>query len=92
MHKRLRVVGVTLKGVKLKSVSLAHGRLLIKLAKPARAVTVTVGRKALRESRALRTKAQHSKVKALALTVVTRDAKGKSTTVRVQIRKLGLPS
>lgn len=92
VHKRLRVVGVTLRGVKLKSVSLAHGRLLIKLAKPARAVTVTVGRKALRESRALRTKAQHSKVKALALTAVTRDAKGKSTTVRVQIRKLGLPS
>ena len=40
----------------------------------------------------LRTKAQHSKVKKLALTVVTRDAKGKSTTLHVQITKLGLPS
>ena len=81
VHKRLRVVGVTLKGAKLKSVSLSHGRLLIKLTKPASAVTVMVGRKALRESRPLRTKAQHSKVKSLALTVVTRDAKGKNTTV-----------
>jgi hypothetical protein len=91
-HKHLRVVGVTLKGAKLKSVSLAHGRLLIKLAKPAGAVTVTIGRQALRESRGLRTKAQHSKVKKLALTVVTRDTKGKRTTLRVQITKLGLPS
>jgi hypothetical protein len=91
-HKQLRVVGVTLKGAKLKSVSLAHGRLLIKLAKPAGAVTVTIGRQALRESRGLRTKAQHSKVKKLALTVVTRDTKGKSTTLHVQITKLGLPS
>ena len=40
----------------------------------------------------LRTKAQHSKVKKLALTVVTCDAKGKSTTLHVQITKLGLPS
>jgi hypothetical protein len=92
VHKRLRVVGVTLKGAKLKSVSLTRGSLLIKLAKPASAVTVAVGRKALRESRALRSKAQHSKVKSLALTVVTRDAKGKSTTVHVKITNLGLPS
>jgi hypothetical protein len=92
VHKRLRVVGVTLKGAKLKSVSLSHGRLLIKLTKPASAVTVMVGRKALRESRALRTKAQHSKVKSLALTVVARDAKGKSTTVHLKITNLGLPS
>ena len=42
-HKHLRVVGVTLKGAKLKSVSLVHGRLLIKLAKPTRAATVTIG-------------------------------------------------
>jgi hypothetical protein len=91
VHKQLRVVGVTLKGAKLKSVSLAHGRLLIKLVKPASAVTVTIGRKALRERRGLRTRAQHSKVKKLALTVVTRDTKGKRTTLHVQITKLGLP-
>jgi hypothetical protein len=91
VHKQLRVIGVTLKGAKLKSVSLAHGRLLIKLVKPASAVMVTIGRKALRESRGLRTKAQHSKVKKLAVTVVTRDAKGKRTTLHVQITKLGLP-
>jgi hypothetical protein len=91
VHKHLRVVGVTLKGAKLKSVSLAHGRLLIKLVKPASAVTVTIGRKALRESRGLRNKAQHSKVTKLALTVATRDTKGKRTTLRVQIPKLGLP-
>jgi hypothetical protein len=82
---------VTLRGAKLKSVSLVHGRLLIRLAKPASAVTVTIGRRALRESRGLRTRAQHSKVKKLALTVVTRDAKGKSSTLHVQITKLGLP-
>ncbi len=91
VHKRLRVVGVTLKGAKLKSVSLVDGRLLIKLARPTRAVTVTIGRKAVRESRGLRTKAKHSKVKKLALTVVARDTKGKRTTLHVQITKLGLP-
>jgi hypothetical protein len=92
VHKRLRIVGVTLKGAKLKSVSLVHGRLLIKLAKPTGAITVTIGRRALRESRGLRTKAQHSKVKKLALTVVTRDVKGKSTTLHVPITNLGLPA
>jgi hypothetical protein len=91
VHKHLRVVGVTLKGAKLRSVSLVRGRLLIKLAKPTNAVTVLIGRRALRESRGLRTKAQHSKVKKLPLTVVTRDAKGKRTTLRVKITKLGLP-
>lgn len=90
-HTHLSVVGVTLKGATLKSVSLAHGRLLIKLVKPARAVTVTIGRKALRESRRLRTRAEHSKVEKLALTVVTRDTKGKRTMIHVQITKLGLP-
>jgi hypothetical protein len=90
-HKRLRVAGVSLKGAKLRSVSLARGRLLIRLDKPMSAVTVTIGRPALRESRGLRAKAQHAKVKSLRLTVVTRDDKGKSTTVRTQIRKLGLP-
>lgn len=50
-----------------------------------------IGRQALRESRGLRTKAQHSKVSSLRLSVLVRDAAGTRVTLRTQIRKLGLP-
>jgi hypothetical protein len=90
-HTRLRVVGVSLRSAGLKAVSLSRGRLLITLRKPVSAVTVTIGRSALHESRSLRSKAQHAKLKSLRLTVSTRDAKGTLATLRTQIRRLGVP-
>jgi hypothetical protein len=90
-HKRLRVVGVSLRSTGLKAVSLSHGRLLITLGKPVSGVTVTIGRSALHESRSLRSRAQHAKLKSLRLTVSTRDAKGALATLRTQIKRLGLP-
>lgn len=91
VHRKLRVVGVSLKGAKLRSVALSHGKLVITLRSAASAVTVTVGRKGLHESRGLRSKAQHGRVKRLRLVVVIRDAKRTSTTVSTQITRLGLP-
>ncbi len=91
-HKRLRVIGVSLGSAALKAVSLSHGRLLIVLRKPASAVTVTIGPRALRESPGLRSKAQHVKLKSLRLTVSTRDAKGGRATLTTQIKRLGLPA
>jgi hypothetical protein len=91
-HKRLRMVGVSLGSAGLKAVSLSHGRLLIALRKPVSAVTVTIGRRALRESHGLRSKAQHLKVKSLRLTVSTVDAKGGRATLTTQIKRLGLPA
>jgi hypothetical protein len=90
-HNKLRLVGVTLKGARLRSASLSHGKLVITLRSAAKRVTVTVGRKALLETPGLRSKAQRSKVKALRLVVVARDAKGKSVTLRTQVTRLGLP-
>jgi hypothetical protein len=91
VHRKLTIAGVSLKGAKLKSLSLSHGKLVITLRSAASAVSVTLGRTALRESPGLRSKAQHSKVKSLRLVVVTRDAKGANATLRTQITRLGLP-
>jgi hypothetical protein len=91
VHHKLTIAGVSLKGAKPKSLSLSHGKLVITLRSAASAVSVTIGRKALRESRGLRSKAQRTKVKSLRLVVVTRDAKGANATLRTQITRLGLP-
>jgi hypothetical protein len=91
VRRRLTITGVRITGGKLRSAGLAHGRLVLILRSPATAVTVTVGRAALRESRGLRSRAQRSKVTSLALVVVTRDAKGRTATLRARVTRLGLP-
>jgi hypothetical protein len=89
VHKKLTVTGVSLSGAKIKSVSLSHGKLLITLRSAVAGVTLRIGSAALKESGSLRSKAQHSKVKSLGLTVVVRNAKGKSTTVQSKVTRLG---
>jgi hypothetical protein len=72
-----RTVAVRLKGAKLKSATLAGGKLVITARKPAHQLTVTLT--ALRESASLKAKAKAKKLKGLKLGVVVRNAKGKKT-------------
>jgi uncharacterized membrane protein YgcG len=88
VHGKLKLTGVSLKGAKAQSVALSHGHLVITLRTPSASVTVTLSSASLKESAALRTKVKHGKVKSLKLTVIARNAKRKSTTLRLQV-KLG---
>jgi hypothetical protein len=84
--KKLKVTGVSLRGAKLKSLALSHGHLVITLRKPSAAVTVTLGSLSLKESAGLRTKARRNRVKSLKLTVIVRNARHKSKTLRLQVK------
>ena len=86
VHKKLRVTGVSLRGAKIKSLSLSHGHLVISLRKPSAAVTVTLGSLSLKESAGLRAKARRNQVKSLKLTVIVRNAKHKSKTLRLKVK------
>jgi hypothetical protein len=94
VHKKLKVTGVSLQGAKLKSATLSKGHLVITLRKAVSSLTVRIRSSALKESAALRRKARTTakakKLKSLKLTVITRNSKNRRTTVRVQIRNLGL--
>lgn len=90
VHKKLTVTGITVKGAKVKTLSLSGGRLHITLRKAVAGLTVTIGSTALKESGALRSRAQHGKVKSLKLTVTTLNTKHKKSTVSLKITKLGL--
>ena len=78
--KRLKVTGVTVKGAKVKSLAIAHGRLVIKLRKPAGALRVKLT-SALKESPALIAKARAGKVGRLRLAVTALNTKHKRHTV-----------
>jgi hypothetical protein len=86
VNKKLRVTGVSLRGAKIKSLALSHGRLVITLRKPSAAVTVTLGSLSLKESAGLRTKARRNRVKSLKLTVIVRNARHTSKTLRLKVK------
>jgi hypothetical protein len=79
--KRVEVKGVKVTGAKVKSLTLSGGHLVIKLAKPAAAVGVTLTGSALDEASALVAKAKAGKAGQLKLTVISLDAKNKRHTV-----------
>ncbi len=83
--KRLKVTGVAVKGAKVKSLAIAHGRLVIKLGKPATALRVTLT-SVLKESPALVAKARAGKVGRLRLTVTALNTKHKRHTVSKLIK------
>jgi hypothetical protein len=85
---RTTVRGVRLSGARIKSLALSHGHLVVRLRSAVARVRVTVGSAALRESAALRARAK--RIKSLRLTVLTLNAKGKRTTIHVQIKHPGL--
>jgi hypothetical protein len=78
--KRLKVTGASVKGGKVKSLAIAHGRLVIKLRKPASALRVTLT-SVLKEDAALIAKARAGKVGRLRLTVIALNTKHKRHTV-----------
>jgi hypothetical protein len=88
--KRLKVTGVSLKGAKIKSLTLSHGHLVITVRKAVRTVTVQIKAPALKESPVLKAKVKAKKLKSLRLTVIAKNTKGTRTAIHVQIKRLGL--
>jgi hypothetical protein len=87
---KLTIRGVRVKGAAVRSLSLAHGHLVIALKRAVSEVTVTLSGAALKESPALRTQATRHKLKHLALSVIAENAKGRRTTAHVTVTHLGL--
>jgi hypothetical protein len=85
-----RPADVAVRGAKVKSLSLVHGRLVISLAKAASAFTVAIGRGGLDESRSLRSKVKNHRVRTLGLTIVARNTSARRTTIRARLNHLGL--
>jgi uncharacterized membrane protein YgcG len=80
--------GVTVRGARVKSLSLSHGRLVITLVKAASTVTVTIARGGLGESRALRSEASKHRVRTLGLALVAQNMRGQRTTIRAHLDAL----
>jgi hypothetical protein len=78
--------GVSVSGGAVKSEKIRGGRLMIVLKRPVAKVTVTAVGPALTESKALQTKVKKHKVKKINFTIKVKDAKGKTTVVRLKLR------
>lgn len=85
-HSRL-VRGITVKGARLRSAMLSHGRLVLTLRRAARRATVTLGPRSLRESKALRIRAQAHKLTRMRLHVAVLNAKHQTRSLTVTIGK-----
>ncbi|HEX3690509.1 MAG TPA: hypothetical protein VHV28_12475 [Solirubrobacteraceae bacterium] len=85
-HHRLAHISVY--GAKVKSLSLAHGRLVISLRRPVSTVSVTVSRGALSESRTLRAKAEKRTLNTLGLTVIAQTTRGRRITFHARVDDL----
>jgi hypothetical protein len=86
--RRHRPVHISVRGAKVKSLSLSHGELVISLTKAVSNLTVAVGRGALKESRSLRAGVRNHRVRALGLTIVALHAQGQRTTIRALVNDL----
>ena len=88
--KKHLVKGITLRGTASQSATLKGKKLVIVFKTGSRKVTVKLGTKALKESKALRVKAQKKALKSLVLRVTARNAKNKSRALKAKITKLNL--
>jgi hypothetical protein len=86
VHGRLRLSGVSLKGAKVRAITLKQGGLVIALRAPVNTLSVKVGPRALRESSALERAASRHRLKRLALTIVLTSAAGKRTTSKLPLK------
>jgi hypothetical protein len=86
VHGRLKLLGVALKGAKVKSLSLKHGALLVTLRAPVNTLSAKIGSRALRESAALRSAAKHHRLKRLQLTVLLTNTAGKRITSQLPLK------
>jgi hypothetical protein len=92
VHGHATVKGVSITGAKIKAQTVSHGHLVIALSKPSGAVTVSLSPQALHESRTLQAQAEHHQLSRLPINVTVIDTAGKVSRLRIQIRKLGLPT
>ncbi|MBV9606869.1 MAG: hypothetical protein JO027_17270 [Solirubrobacterales bacterium] len=74
--KRLRVIGVHVRGGRVASLSLVRGRLVIRLMGAARDLTVAIASQALEEASSLQGKVTAGKVKRLTVTLITVNSAG----------------
>ncbi|HEX4008822.1 MAG TPA: hypothetical protein VHX62_02370 [Solirubrobacteraceae bacterium] len=78
---RLTVRGVTVRGAKVRSLSLSRGHLVITLRRAVSRLTVTLAPATLKESSALRSSAARS----LRVTVLTTNARGRRATLHLRV-------
>ena len=69
--------------MKIKSLALSHGHLVIVLRRPVSRLTVKLGPGALRESASLQARAR--KLQGLALVVIARNPSARRTTIRARL-------
>jgi hypothetical protein len=86
VHGRLRLLGVALKGARVKSLSLKHGALLVTLRAPVNTLSANIGSRALKESAALKSAAKHHRLKRLQLTVLLTNTAGKRITSKLPLK------
>jgi hypothetical protein len=86
VHGRLKLLGVALRGARLKSLSLKHGVLLVTLRAPVSTLSVKIGSRALKESPALRRAAKHHNLERMQLTVVLTNTAGKRITSKLPLK------
>lgn len=87
VHGRMTLTGISVSGAKIKSASLQHGRLVVRLRRAVARLTVTIGPRALSESSALRSKARKGTLKSLRLRVTVRNTKNKTTKLSLLLKK-----
>jgi uncharacterized membrane protein YgcG len=85
-HGRLRVSGVSVSGARVKSLALSRGRLVVTLQRAVRRLSIKLGPRALRETRALRRAAKAGRIRRLTVGLVVHDAAGQATTLPLRIR------
>jgi len=77
-----RVIGVSVKGAKIKSLVVSGGRLTMTLRRAASHFTVTIGHGGLGETAKLRRAAAHHRLHGLRIVAVAQNARGTRTTIR----------
>jgi hypothetical protein len=82
---RIVVRGVRVSGGRGVSFSLSNGHLVITLRKPAASLLARLGSRALKESPALKRRARGHQLPRLFLSLVTANAAGRRSAVRVQL-------
>jgi hypothetical protein len=90
VHEIQQVTGVKLTGAKNKSATLKTGQLVLVLRKGSRKITVRLNSQALKESKALRVKAEKHSLKSLPLKVTVRNTKNQSKVLQAKVTKLNL--
>ena len=85
-----RVVGVSVRGAKIRSLVVSGQRLSINLRRAVANLTVAIARGGLTETGAIERAAKAHRLRSLELTATARNTRGTRTTIRALIKRLGL--